>query len=284
VPPPSPLPPSVPSRHGLLLVGHGTREPLGVAQFLDLARLLAAASPEVVLEPCFLELAEPMIAEGLGRLLARGIDELIVAPLLLFSAGHAKDDIPTAVAAELEALGRSDLPRRQTAPLECHPQLLALSRLRYDEAMAEAPREAPTTLVMIGRGSRDAGATREMHRYAALHAEQVGAANLEVGFLAVVRPNLVDVLTLAASASPPRIVVQPHLLFEGLLSAEVREAVAAARRERPHIDWRCADPLGPHALLVRALRTGCNLRENMRADAVHVTAGDGSARQCVTGR
>jgi sirohydrochlorin cobaltochelatase len=266
-----------------LLVGHGTREPLGVAQFLDLARRLAAASPEVALEPCFLELAEPTIAEGLARLLAREIDELIVVPLLLFSAGHAKEDIPTAVAAALEATGRSDLCRGQTAPLACHPELLALSRLRYDEAIAGAPREAPTTLVMIGRGSRDAGATREMHRYAALHAEQVGAANREVGFLAVVRPNLAEVLALAAAASPPRIVVQPHLLFEGLLSAEVRQAVAAARREWPPIDWRCADPLGPHALLVRALRSVCDLRENVRAGAVHVTAGDGSARQCVTG-
>lgn len=280
--PPSPYAPSVSSRQGLLLVGHGTREPLGVAQFLDLAGLLAAASPEVVLEPCFLELAEPTIAEGLGRLLARGIDELIVAPLLLFSAGHAKEDIPTAVAAALEALGRSDLPRRQTAPLECHPELLALSRLRYVEALGDAPRETPPTLVMIGRGSRDAGATRAMQRYAALQAEQVGAANLELGFLTVVRPNLAEVLALAASDSPPRIVVQPHLLFEGLLSAEVREAVAVARREWPQIDWRCADPLGPHPLLVRALRSGCDLRENVRAGAVHVTAGDGSTRQSVT--
>jgi sirohydrochlorin cobaltochelatase len=246
---------------GLLLVGHGTREPAGVAQFLELSKLLAERSSEVSLEPCFLELAEPTIAEGLERLLARGIDALIVAPLLLFSAGHAKGDIPMAVDAALNAAGRRDLARWQSPPLECHAELLALSRQRYASAVAGLPCGGPTKLVMIGRGSGDAAATRQMRRYAALHAQQMGVAEHLVGFLAVARPNLAEALAQGAADAPRQIVVQPHLLFEGLLSSEVREAVAWAGGRWPSIDWRCADPLGPQPGLVRALRSVCRLDE-----------------------
>lgn len=241
-------------------MGHGTREPAGVAQFLELARLFADALPGYAVEPCFLELAEPAIAVGLERLLSRGINELVVAPLLLFAAGHAKEDIPAMVGAALSALGRADLPRRQTPPLECHAELLALSRERFLEG-AKSSAAASTTLVMIGRGSRDADATQQMHRYAALHATQLGLPPPVVGFLAVARPNLGEALELAAARATERVVVQPHLLFEGLLSAEVRAAVADAQRRWPKIDWRCTAPLGPQMGIVRAIRSMIEIDE-----------------------
>ncbi len=241
-------------RVGILLVGHGTREPAGVSQFLELARRFADALPGDAVEPCFLELAEPTIALGLERLLSRGIDELVVAPLLLFNAGHAKEDIPAAVHAALSVLGQADLPRRQTPPLECHTELLALSRERFLDVAGHGA-AASTTLVMIGRGSRDAAATLQMHRYAALHAAQLDLPPPVVGFLAVARPNLAQALELAASRASERVVVQPHLLFEGLLSAEVRAAVSDAQRRWPQIDWRCTAPLGPEMGVVRAIRS-----------------------------
>ncbi|MFO0899946.1 MAG: sirohydrochlorin chelatase [Pirellulales bacterium] len=247
-------------RVGILLVGHGTREPAGVAQFLELARRFAGALPGSAVEHCFLELAEPTIALGLERLLSRGIDELVVAPLLLFSAGHAKEDIPAAVSVALSALGRADLTRRQTPPLECHPELLALSRERFLDVAGHGA-EASTTLVMIGRGSRDAEATQQMHRYAALHAAQLDLPPPVVGFLAVARPNLGQALELTATRASERVVVQPHLLFEGLLAAEVRAAVADAQRRWPQIDWRCTAPLGPQLGVVRALCSMAGLDE-----------------------
>jgi len=250
----------MPPRIGVLLVGHGTREPVGVAQFLELAERFSASWPEVTVAPCFLELAEPPIAAGIDRLLAAGIDELIVAPLLLFSAGHAQEDIPTAVEAAIVAAGRSDLPRWQTEPLEDHPELLALSQIRFEQARGDRPVDQATRLVMIGRGSRDAGATAAMQRYAKLHAQQVGVGPPIVGFLAVQQPNLQQALALAAADTPARVIVQPHLLFEGLLSAEIREAVAEAGQHWPHISWSCAAPLGPEPQVLRALRSACERR------------------------
>ena len=87
------------SRKGLLLVGHGTRDPAGLAEFREVAGKVAELAPEFRTEACFLELAEPDIGTAVGRLLEARIERLIVAPVLLFSAGHAKRDIPAAVEA-----------------------------------------------------------------------------------------------------------------------------------------------------------------------------------------
>ena len=57
---------------GLLLIGHGTRDAVGVAEFLDVARQVAALRPDVVTEACFLEIAEPTIAAGVAALVRRG--------------------------------------------------------------------------------------------------------------------------------------------------------------------------------------------------------------------
>ena len=131
-------------KHGLLLVGHGTRDTDGCEQFLATADSVATRLADVAVEPCFLELATPSINEAVRRLAAREIDQLSVMPLLLFAAGHAKDDIPRAVDAAVENQGLTDKWRpagdrrvRQLPHLGCHPELLALSTLRQAEALAE---------------------------------------------------------------------------------------------------------------------------------------------------
>ena len=109
---------------GLLLVGHGTREEAGVAEFLAVAELVRQRTATLV-EPCFLELARPMIAEGVARLAERGARRITVVPALLFAAGHAKRDIPLAVAET--AVRFPELSVRYAAPLECHDRVLELS-------------------------------------------------------------------------------------------------------------------------------------------------------------
>src|SRR5687767_3853616 len=113
---------------GWLVVGHGTRDRAGQAEFFELVELLARKvgdrGPQV--EPAFLELASPTIAQGLARLAARGVRRVLVIPLLLFAAGHAKDDIPQAVAAAALPLGIDVV--AQVGAMESQPQLLELSR------------------------------------------------------------------------------------------------------------------------------------------------------------
>lgn len=118
---------------GVLVVGHGTRKRAGQQQLLQLSHQIAQLLPGTPVEACFLELAEPDIAQGLCKLQERDCESVVVVPVLLFTAAHAKADIPDAVAASAEGLGLRVL--AQTASLEVHPAVLALSKLRFEEIL-----------------------------------------------------------------------------------------------------------------------------------------------------
>lgn len=245
--------PAGPADRGLLLVGHGSREPVGVNEFLVVARLVAQAAARQPVEPSFLEFSQPTIAEGFAALVERGVGHVVVAPVLLFSAGHDQRDIPAAVAAA--AAAHPGVTVEQTAHLGCHEALLELSKVRYDEALAgrSLVPAAETTLVMVGRGSLDASATAEMWRFAALCQQAAPMGQTLVGFVAMADPSLEEVLLAAARGGARRVVVEPHLLFGGVLMERIVDTVARFAGEHPHIEWVTTRHLGPSELVVRAI-------------------------------
>lgn len=240
-------------KHGLLLVGHGTRSHAGQAEFLQVAEAIAQLRPEWAIEPCFLELATPSIGQGLDRLMAHQIEALTVAPLLLFAAGHAKRDIPQAI--EQALASRRPVKYRQTGPLGCHEAILELSARRYREAIAglEPVPAEETALLMVGRGSRDETASAEMRRLANLRAARTPVARVETCFYAMARPSLEETLPRLADLGYRRIVVQPHLLFEGELLAAMRRQIEEMARRHPAQQWPVTAPLGPAPHVARAL-------------------------------
>ncbi len=56
----------------LLLIGHGSRDPQGQQAFLELAQAYQALTPHRPVIPCFLELTQPTIAQGVEQCLAQG--------------------------------------------------------------------------------------------------------------------------------------------------------------------------------------------------------------------
>ena len=231
-------PPSTADAAAVLLVGHGTRSQRGRSQFLTLAEQVRAGM-SLPVEPAFLELAGPTIDEGVERLLSAGIDRLVVAPLLLFAAGHAKDDVPAAVAQALSRCGAAHLPVCQAGHFGCHPLLLELAHRRLTEAIgdrAAVPAER-TLLIVVGRGSTDESATAEMHDFANLLAARAGVSNLRVAFLAMAQPLLDSVLAEVDRHVMERVIVQPHLLFHGELVERLHRLTQDAAAEQPGQEW-----------------------------------------------
>lgn len=239
-----------------LIVGHGTRDPEGRAQFQELVAQVRAARPGEQVESGFLELQPPDIAQALDELAARGVTQIRLVPALLFAAGHARRDLPEAIDAARRR--HPQLTIVQQDVLGCHPRLLALSAQRFDEALAGgAPGDsAATLLLLVGRGSLDPTATAELYRFARLRSELRPVGRCDVAFLAMAEPRVEPALAAVAEAGFPRVVVQPHLLFQGELSRRLAELVEQARREAPAIDWRLAEVLGPQAAVCWAPETG----------------------------
>jgi len=245
--------PSVVERWGILLVGHGTRDPRGQAQFMELARRLAARYPVTPLAACYLELVEPSVDEAVDRLAAQGVERVVAVPVMLFAAGHVLRDIPAAVQVALENHPRVSL--AMTDALGCDPRLVELSQRRFDEAVVAktaSPTEQ-TMLLLVGRGSSDLDAQAALARFAALRRERLPSVCVEICYVAAARPTLDEGLAVVAQSPCATVVVQPHLLFAGQVLDTVVEAVRRMVEKEPAKRWLLAEPLGPERLIVEAL-------------------------------
>ena len=94
---------------GYLVVGHGTRQVTGQEQLRQVAQQLARIMAPAPVASAFLELARPSIVEGVQELARRGVSQFVTIPVLLFTAGHALDDIPQGVQRAAQELGLINL-------------------------------------------------------------------------------------------------------------------------------------------------------------------------------
>ena len=243
-------------RDAVLLVGHGTTDATGIAEIAELTTLVAQALPNVDVEICFLEHAEPTIAEGFSRLVGRGARRVKVVPLLLFAAGHARRDIPFAVERARSAYPGCEI---LLAPhLGLHDAIVELSARRFDEAFAAdsgpdmSVMAADTMLLLVGRGSYEPDANAEMAAFARLRFERRPVGWYEIGFLSMAEPRVDRAIELVSSLPFRRVVVQPHLLFRGALFDRLLATVEVRARNGEQ-SWIATDHLGPHRLLVEAI-------------------------------
>ena len=230
---------------GMLLVGHGTRDEQGVAEFLETAAMVGALVPEVAVEPAFLEVASPAIDVAMQRLVTREVREIVVVPLLLFAAGHVKQDIPKAV--RTAAAPYTELNIRYAEPLGCHPQILAASAERYLEAQGERSSGVgdDVALVIISRGTSDPQAIQSVRQFVAARRDLTPVAEAYLGFMAVAEPSVDDAIRAAQLSDHRRIVVQPHLLFHGKVLIELQERVSRLNLDESMQRLLLAAHLGP---------------------------------------
>jgi sirohydrochlorin cobaltochelatase len=230
---------------GLLLVGHGTRTEAGAQQLLDLVAAMTACGFHDFVQHAFLELRQPDIAAGISRLADSGATTIVVVPLFLFAAEHVKEDIPHAVSATIASHHEGKLTWVQAPHLGCSPTMVHLSELRFREALSRRPHVPAnkTCLLLVGRGSSDDSAIAETHQFTALRADPAEAADTRVAFVAIARPRLSDALNRLAAMPFHRIVVQPHLLFEGEVMDSIRAQVASTAARGRKQDWITTDGL-----------------------------------------
>ena len=62
----------------------------------------AQLRPDLRIEPAFLELSRPDFGKVVDKLVKAGFDEIVVVPLLLSEAYHAKVDVPNQIAEATE--------------------------------------------------------------------------------------------------------------------------------------------------------------------------------------
>ncbi len=250
------------ARHnGVMLVGHGTRDDVGTSQFFQLGERLAQTLAPTPVEACLLEFQEPTIPQAWQSLVAHGVKHIHVAPLLLFAAGHAKQDIPQLLKeCQQQSPG---VTFDQSRPISRHAELVALVGRRIEEALSKAHVESPerAALVMVGRGNRDPCAQADMRVLSEVVARRCAFSQVLTAFYAMAEPSLPDALDQVASSERfEAIIVHPHLLFEGRLYQAIAGQVDRAASRHPKLRFQLGNYLGPEMEIAKAIAariTGC---------------------------
>jgi sirohydrochlorin cobaltochelatase len=86
------------TRTGVVLFAHGARDPRWAETVEALGRRIAALAPGLPVEPAYLELMTPDLAEAVARLVGSGVRRVVVAPVFLSAGGHVLRDLPARLA------------------------------------------------------------------------------------------------------------------------------------------------------------------------------------------
>ena len=86
----------MPADPALLIIGHGSRDAAGVAEYWRFLDLLSRTT-DVPAGGGFIELAEPDLDTAIDKLVADGAEHVVGVPLVLLGAGHMKLDGPAAL-------------------------------------------------------------------------------------------------------------------------------------------------------------------------------------------
>jgi sirohydrochlorin cobaltochelatase len=241
--------PAAPAPDGpaLLIIGHGTRDATGVAQFRQLIGRVRdrAAGWLPAVDGGFIELAAPPVGEVVsrlagGRLADGGPGELVAVPLVLSAAGHGKGDIPAALARE--QMRHPGLRYRYGRPLGPHPVLVDLLAHR----LAECGAVDGDPVVLVAGGSLDPDANAQVAATARLLWEGRGFASVEVAFASTTRPTVPEALERLRLLGLRRAAVARYFLGPGRLPAAVARAAASV----DGIDVVVSEPLGVSDSLV----------------------------------
>lgn len=217
----------------LLIAGHGTADTEGAEQFRRFVKRVGTRV-EVPVAGGFIELSPPPLAEAVSGLVDGGGRRLATVPLMLVAAGHAKGDIPAALARERQR--HPGLSFAYGRPLGPHPAILALLR----ERLAEAGADPDSTVLLVGRGSTDPDANAEVAKVARLLAETTDVAGVEYAFVSLAPPDTPVALERCRRLGARRVVVLPYFLFTGVLP----QRVAAQARRFAGLDAVVAGVLG----------------------------------------
>ncbi|MCT2586741.1 sirohydrochlorin chelatase [Actinophytocola gossypii] len=212
----------------LVAVAHGSRDPRSAATITELVAVVRALDPALDVRTAFLDLSAPRLPDVLTALHGEGHRDVVVVPLLLGEAFHARVDLPSMVA---EASAR--LPRLSVSVagvLGPDPRLPALALRRLREAGAE-PGDG---VILAGAGSShppaNAAVAEVARQWSPLFRGAVAA------FASAAKP---DVPAAAALLGGRRLALGSWFLAPGRLPDRV---IAQARAADPNAV--IAEPLG----------------------------------------
>jgi len=228
----------------LVALAHGSRDPRSAATITALVDEVRAMRPDLRVEQAFLELSKPSFTTVVNKLVRAGYDEIVVVPLLLTEAYHAKVDVPSAVA---EAMAKHEgLKVRTTSILGLEASFLEVLDVRMREALKTSRVRELDALVLAAAGSSDPLANQAVARLARVwgtkHKLPVTAA-----YASAAPPATGEAVRAFRAEGRRHIAVASLFLAPGCLPDRAAELALEAGAVA------VSDPLGAHPELARTI-------------------------------
>ncbi len=228
----------------LIALAHGSRDPRSASTVTALVDEVRRQRPDLRIEPAFLELSKPSFATVVSRLVRAGHDEIVVVPLLLTEAHHARVDVPQALASAAER--HPGLQLRSTDVLGLEPRFLEVVDIRLREALRAARVQELDALVLAAAGSSDPLANQAVTRLARLwgnrHRLPVTAA-----FASAAPPTTGEAVRAFRAEGRRHIAVGSLFVAPGFLPNRATELALEAGAVA------VSDPLGVHPEIARTV-------------------------------
>jgi len=116
----------------ILLIAHGSRVESANADLVQLAGMVAARRPGLIVEHAYLELAEPTIGQGFQACVERGATEVRMLPWFLSAGAHVTSDLEAF--RQRFANQHADVRCRICPPLGLHRLMVEILLDRLEEA------------------------------------------------------------------------------------------------------------------------------------------------------
>lgn len=232
----------------ILYVCHGSRVAKARAEAGEFVKRCKANIDVPIQELCFIELAYPDIITGIDICVQKGATRIVVLPILLLSAGHAKHDIPEAIRQAKQRHPHLEIVLGK--PFGVHETMIDIVVDRIKEQAV--PLDHESMILLIGRGSSDPDTKRDIAAIAKLLQERTNVPRVDICFLAAIRPTLEDGLYEASCSSYKKIFVVPYLLFTGVLMKTIEKKLRSFQSS--YKQWILCNYLGYHPFLQNMMK------------------------------
>lgn len=239
--------PAAPPR--LVAVAHGSRDQRSAATIRALTDVAAELDPVTDVVPSFLDLSTPNVRDVLVESHTHHERAIVVAPLLLGNAYHARSDLPAVLTAVTTAHPGMRVSTADILGVDPLLESVALDRVRETGA---DPSDERLGIVITAVGSSHHPANETVRRLAARWQRSLGGARVCAAFATAAGPDVPTAISQLRARGARRIVLASWFLAPGLLPDRVARL---AVETDPGV--RVADPLGADRRVARVLLERC---------------------------
>ena len=244
----------LPDSYAICLIGHGSRDPKGVEEFLTLAQKLHKRKFCQIVESGFLEFAKPNITEALSACRLNDVKNIIILPGILFSGKHTQRDVPNTVDEVFR--NHPEINLIFAEPLATQPKVIEACQKRIEEEEKNSPKpisRSETLLVTIGHGSRDTDFNSEVVKTLSHLGEKMGFGKTLPCFAGTSQHYMEDMQEKFSPQGFRRVILLPFFLFDGIWVKRVHTLADTFQSKYPDTEFLKASCLSHHDLIIDAL-------------------------------